>query len=249
MLNGSQELDSALKENGDGTWWRRTSYIGGFVSEEQRRKGGVELDTSPQGYLVEFHTGPGATASPPHFHRSAQFQVIVSGDGRIGKRQVPPVSFQFADPFTPYGPIVVSDDADGIAFFTLRAVGDQGAHIMPGSRDEMEQLAGRNIAVTLPRDVELRNGVQLEQLIELHPDGLAAHALRLGPGERAVGPSAADSGGQFYVVTRGSFEHAGSTYVQNRLLFVEPGEDAPELVAGDEGAEVLVLQFPVNTGA
>ena len=35
--------------------------------------------------------------------------MIVGGDGRMGKKEVEPITFQYADAFTPYGPIVGRD--------------------------------------------------------------------------------------------------------------------------------------------
>ena len=77
---------------------RRRDYIG---------TSGTIAD-GPQGFLVE---RPYAGARiDPHFHDIDQFQVIVAGDGRMGKKAVQPITFQYADAYTPYGPIVADDD-------------------------------------------------------------------------------------------------------------------------------------------
>src|SRR5215470_17255062 len=74
------------------------------------------IANGPQAFLVE---RPYANARiEPHFHDVDQFQVVVAGDGRMGKKPVAPVTFQYADAYTPYGPIVAN--GHGISFFTLR---------------------------------------------------------------------------------------------------------------------------------
>ena len=77
-----------------------------------------ELNQAAQAFLV---VRPFAGARiEPHFHDVDQFQVVVGGDGRIGKKAVRPVTFQYADAFTPYGPIVANEH--GLSFFTLRNI-------------------------------------------------------------------------------------------------------------------------------
>jgi hypothetical protein len=218
----------------DGSFSRVTHYIG-------RR--GVEDATIPDAFLVEYRPAPGCDIRP-HFHRVAQFQVVVGGGGRLGKRPVPPVSFHFADAFTPYGPIVPADEERGIDFFTLRPRTRPGLYWMPGSKDKLEQRAGRNVAAAMPDGPPARGEPRLQALIEPEPDGLAAFACRLEAGERETGPSPAGTGGQFYLVSRGSLQHDGDELPRLSLLFLEPEDRAPTLIAGLEGADVLVMQCP-----
>lgn len=100
-----------------------------------------ELNQSAQAFLV---VRPFAGARiEPHFHDVDQFQVIVDGSGHIGKKAVRPVTFQYADAFTPYGPIVAADR--GLSFFTLRNISSGGFWAMPGNKQSMPGRAGRNI--------------------------------------------------------------------------------------------------------
>ena len=120
--------------------------------KEFQRKGGIgrrhdyigtpgEIEDLPQAFLV---VRPYANARiEPHFHDVDQFQIVVAGDGRIGKKAVRPITFQYADAFTPYGPIVARDD--GISFFTLRNFASGGHWSMPGNKHNMPCRAGRNI--------------------------------------------------------------------------------------------------------
>ena len=164
--------------NEDG-YHRVTAFVGAYEG------GDAEV---PEGFLVEFRPSPGGRIDP-HFHKVAQFQVVVGGDGHLGKRPVPPISFHFADISTPYGPITPADEQAGIDFFTLRARRRPGIWYMPGSKHEMLGRAGRNIAVNVEPQPLPATGVATDTLIEQHDDGLASFRLRLAPGELADGPT------------------------------------------------------------
>jgi hypothetical protein len=159
---------------------------------------------------------------------------------------VPPISFHFADISTPYGPITPVDEKAGIDFFTLRPRRRPGVWYMPGSKQEMTGRAGRNIAINVDPQPAPAGGVETAMLIEQHDDGLAAFRVRLAPGESATGPTTVGTGGQYYLVMDGALERDGVSLPPNSLLFVEPEEDAPDLLAGSAGADVLVMQFPVK---
>src|SRR5271154_5227169 len=61
----------------------------------------------PEAFEIDYTAGPGGTVIAPHFHHVRQFQVVIEGDGaRIGKHSVPPITFHYTDPDSPYGPIV-----------------------------------------------------------------------------------------------------------------------------------------------
>lgn len=198
------------------------------------------ITTNPQGFLVE---RPYANARiDPHFHDVDQFQVVVAGDGRIGKKEVRAVTFQYADAFTPYGPIVARDD--GISFFTLRNVASGGHFSMPGSGHLMPCRAGRNIAAVFEQNyASLSEGeIIFESLMEPQDDGVDAEGIRMGPHARGEGPSN-DGGGQYYLICAGSLLADGKTLSENSLIRVDAGEPTPNLQAGADGANVLVLQF------
>jgi hypothetical protein len=220
----------------DGGFHRVSPFIGSYE--------GGDSDF-PEGYLVEFRPRPGGRIEP-HFHKVAQYQVIVGGDGHLGKHAVSPISFHFADLSTPYGPITPTGAA-GIEFFTLRPARRPGTWHMPGSKHEMLGRAGRNVSVGVEAQPLPERGVSSEVLLDPHADGLASFRLRLGPGEEATGPAPAGSGGQYYVVIAGALQHDGQDLPPRSLLFIGPDEAAPTIAAGSEGADVLVLQFPVKT--
>lgn len=228
-----QDRERQAYETEDGV-----SYVTHYFGPPDRR----ETDEA-SAFLVQYRPHPGH-AIRPHFHKIAQFQVVVEGDGRIGKVPVPPISFQYADPSTPYGPIKPVDDEEGIDFLTLRPAARKGIWFMPGNRHEMSGRAGRNLAATVDQEARLpADGAAAEDLIEAGDDGLAGYALRLAPGavETVAAPPA--SGGQYHLVTRGPLRVEDREVDRLALLFVDVGEQVT-FAAGPDGGEVVVMQFP-----
>ena len=164
----------------------------------------------------------------------------------MGKKEVKPITFQYADAFTPYGPIVGRDD--GISFFTLRAVASGGYFPMPGSKHLMPGRAGRNIAGSfdITREPLPAGEIEREPLMKLEADGTYAEGLRLGAKAMAEGLDT-NAGCQFYLVCAGSLKQDGKTLPPKSLIHVEPGEAAPKLHAGPDGTCVLAMSFPRPT--
>lgn len=199
-----------------------------------------QLSQAAQAFLV-VRRFAGARIEP-HFHDVDQFQVIVEGDGRIGKKAVKPVTFQYADAFTPYGPIIAADH--GLSFFTLRNIASGGFWAMPGNKAEMPGRAGRNIEglFDLAQGVPATGEVSREALMPPQADGVHAVGIRLGPDATAEGIPH-EGKGQFYLVCTGALVADGRELPTHSVLRVEPGDQAITLVAGPEGAQVLALQF------
>lgn len=209
---------------------RRWNYFG--------IQGGVDME--PQGFMVE-RPYPNAVIAP-HFHDVDQFQVVVMGDGRIGKKKVAPITFQYADAFTPYGPIVANQD--GIAFLTLRPVASGGHWGMPGNKDAMRCRAGRNIdgAFNYTESKLAEGDVERRNLMEEQDDGVGAAGLRLGPNTSAEG-FGSNAGGQYYVVCAGALIMDGKEFPELSLLYISPDDATPTFTAGAEGVDLLMLQF------
>jgi hypothetical protein len=223
----------------DGGFHRLTGYLG-----DAR-----ELQDGPQGFLVEHFPGPDAgddttIVSHPHYHRVRQFQLVVHGDRpTFGKRRLDPVAFHYTDPSTPYGPI--SAGKGGVGYFTLRARADVGQYKMPGEKERMLVSPRRNIAVQVPGSGLPSGGADVETLIEPHDDGLASYCLRLAPGAEIAAPSGEGGGGQYHVVVKGSAECDGAQLLERSIGWADAKDPAPSFVAGDGGAEIIVLQFPI----
>ncbi|MDX2158426.1 MAG: hypothetical protein SFW09_18155 [Hyphomicrobiaceae bacterium] len=199
-----------------------------------------QLTQAAQAFLV---VRPFAGARiEPHFHDVDQFQVVVEGDGRIGKKQVRPITFQYADAFTPYGPIIAADR--GLSFFTLRNIASGGFWAMPGNKHEMPGRAGRNIegVFDLEAGVPAVGEVVREILMPPQADGVQAVGIRLGAGARDTGIPH-EGKGQFYLVCTGSLIVDGKALPERSVVRVEPEDAGLVLTAGPEGAQVLALQF------
>jgi hypothetical protein len=198
-----------------------------------------ELTQAAQAFLV---VRPFAGARiEPHFHDVDQFQVIVDGGGRIGKKKVRPITFQYADAFTPYGPIIADER---LSFFTLRNISSGGFWAMPGNKHEMPGRAGRNIegVFELEEDLPAAGEVVREVLMPPQSDGVQAVGLRLGP-SAVTGGIPHEGKGQFYLVCSGSVVVDGKELPDRSVVRVEPDDPGVELRAGRAGAQVLALQF------
>jgi hypothetical protein len=199
-----------------------------------------QLDQAAQAFLV---VRPFAGARiEPHFHDVDQFQIVIEGDGKIGKKAVRPVTFQYADAFTPYGPIVANEH--GLSFFTLRNIASGGFWAMPGNRQHLPGRAGRNIAGSfdLAAGIPAPGETVVEVLMPRQHDGVLGAGFRLGPEARAPGLPA-EGKGQFYLVCAGSIISDDKVLPERSVVRVEPEDPAIELLAGRDGALVLALQF------
>ena len=184
-----------------------------------------------------------------HFHREAEFQVVVAGSGRLGRHEVRPITVHYAGQHTGYGPIEAG--AEGLWYYTLRPAMDPGALFLPDEREQMKRIAKRHLLadpVTIASDHQpsARSIAAEETLIAPQDDGLAAWLLRLPAGARRQAPRHARSGGQFYLVAEGEMLADGRTLRRLDCGFVSADEQGFVIDAGGAGLEVLALQFPDN---
>jgi len=209
--------------------------------------------------------GPQATMSDmnanetivAHFHGTSQFQLFVAGSGTIGKGDpLPPLTVQFKDHHTAYGPVVAGPH--GMTFTALRIRTGNSAPVYldkPGYRDHLRPSKRRNwlapgIGLSIEPVLQHRREASWEPLFagRTIDDELNAHMLRLGAGMAATGPDPARSGGYYLFVANGTLAWAGASLPRWSMVAVEPTENAVEIRAGDKGLEVLVLEFPRDTG-
>ena len=182
---------------------------------------------------------------PPHFHEIVQYQVVVEGNGRIGKHALQPLTVHYTDAYTPYGPIVTSDE--GLAFFTIRPrVDNGGTYFMPQSASRMPRRAGRSMTVhaavggPAPQAFE----VALETLIPTTEDGVQSKLLSLGPSALSQPDGDGPLQDRFLVIVAGSLLHSERAFGLYSCIHVAAGEPSPVLIAGPDGAQVLLIQFP-----
>ena len=204
---------------------------------------------APQAFLIQQDP---QTLIGSHFHEQDQFQVVAEGGGSIGRHPLTPLSVHYASRYTGYGPIV--SGGEGLSYFTFRAVTTPYAHFLPEAREKMRDVPRRNLlgrVATLSGTDALRarSETAVETLIEAQPDGVAAWLERLPPRARGGGVDAAPRSDRFYLVCEGAMSACGLRLPRFATAFVSANERDFSIVAGAEGLEVLVLQFPSNVSA
>jgi hypothetical protein len=194
-----------------------------------------EIPDGPQAFLVEVEG-----EIFPHFHTVDQFQVVIDGGCSIGKHRAEAVAIHYTDRYTPYGPITADDD-ETLSFYTLRAVGDNGSHRMPGSPKPVR--SGRSFTVGSGLTPGEPTGTPgYESVIPDREDGLGAFVIRVAPGCSVDGPPPAGAG-RYHIVVNGSCTVDGQDLGERSIVWSDADEQL-QAVAGDEGAEFAVLQFP-----
>ena len=197
----------------------------------------------PFAVLVEFPNPNGTLLA--HFHDVDQFQIVVQGDGKVGRHPLGKFGIHYTDAFTTYGPIHAG--AEGISFFTIRTERGAPPHYMPQSRGMLsDRKRGREITCQI--SLEHAGGSDaggVRTLIAPHVDGLAASLMDLPAGAGATGFAPGAGAGQYYLVLSGSLQEKGQELPAGSLAFVPPDDEAaPGFSAGTAGARLLYLQLP-----
>jgi hypothetical protein len=204
--------------------------------------------------------GPQATMSElnpsealvPHFHGVTMFQLFIAGSGTLGKNAQPlqPITVQFKDHHTAYGPVVAGPQ--GLSFVALRMrTGDSAPVYLdrPGYREKLKpskrrHLTSAPVGLSIEPVLRFRKEPVWEPLLEQGDDGFAAHVVRLGANMSADGPDPRKAGGYYVFVANGSLMQQDKELALWSMAVVEPNENGFELRAGDRGLEALVLQYP-----
>lgn len=203
--------------------------------------------------------GPQATMSElrphesviPHFHGVSMFQLFIAGSGTIGNqgKELKPLTIQFKDHHTAYGPITAGPQ--GLCFVALRMYTGNSEPVYldkPGYRERLKPSKRRNLTSTqvsfsIAPVMAARTSPEWETLLEAD-DGMHAQVLRLGSDMTVQGPDPKIACGYYVFVGNGSLLHGEQELTQWSMIVVEPTEDSFEIRAGAQGAEVLVLQYP-----
>ena len=245
-----------LVRSGTGEEHWRTEFL---IAQEIS---GDMTQTSPQAFLIEMTPNE---VIQPHFHEVEQFQVFLEGAGQLGRAEgIKPAVVHYTDAYTGYGPITASEQ--GLSYFALRPRKDPGAIYLhkEGYREKLRPSLKRHFTVPVIQSTEpvLANltGPVVEPLFDesnyVLADGLAAHVVRLGPGQDYHGQSPVNTGGQYVIVLQGQVHRSGSMQQAHALgafqpwtvLFVAPTEQAISLRAGETGTEFVMLQFGQRQG-
>lgn len=213
---------------------------------------------------VLFESGPGEVPGPQaflahqdpnwvlgtHFHRTDQFQLVVRGVGTLGKHEIFPFTVHFSSKEAGYGPVVAG--TEGLEYFTLRAVTDQGAYYLPEDRHNMRPgLQKRHFTAHFPQDEDYsthsQGGSGTKAVIERQQGGLAVWTTRVAAGKTASAPTEMEGAGRFHVVIDGAFSMDDVRLPKLACVFTSPDEQPLSLTALDEDSEFVTLQFPVET--
>ncbi len=242
MVKAYNEVEHPRKEralaNGHFAW--RTDFID--------RPEDKSIDT-PMAFLAE---GSAGRVLRTHFHVVDQFQVIYNGYGTLGKHPLTFGAVHFSRAYTPYGPITYSQDK-GLGFITLRAHRDPGAQSLPDNRAVLEQVPDRKPwQITAIPDFNLApgaSGVAMKALEGLKDDrALAGWSVKMNAGAKACTPDPSRGDGQYILVMKGSIVHEATLKKDLAIVWVGKNEGPFEMVAGPEGLEALILNFPVPGG-
>jgi len=188
-----------------------------------------------------------------HFHIVDQFQVFIAGSGTIGRDRVHLVTVHYADHHTGYGPLIATEQ--GLSYLTLRSKTDAGLVYLttPNIREKLRPTKRRHRtseAVALSIEPVLRNRIELtvDTVLEEQPgdDGMNVKVFRLGPNMSTETTDPASGGGQYLIVLNGSLIHEGHVYKPYSLVFLRATDATPTILAGEDGLELMVTQFPVE---
>jgi hypothetical protein len=197
----------------------------------------------PQAFLVE--QDPRFELSS-HYHLQHQFQVIVAGKGALGKHEVTPFTTHYASRESGYGPIVASDE--GLWYFSLRVIPDTTTWVLPEHRDSMTAgLRKRQRYSDAPRaPLERPGATGVDALMPLDEHGCGAWFVRLAPRDSLVLPDAASGAGRYHIVASGSMTIGGESLGPLSISFASSDETEFGLKAGQDGLQVMVVQFPAD---
>jgi hypothetical protein len=198
---------------------------------------------SPNAYLVK--QSPDSVLKA-HFHHASQFQVIVHGNGRIGRHNVEPVTVHYAGQQTAYGPLVAG--SEGLWYLTLRAVTESGAWFMPESAKIADHEIPRNYHITEPQtpstdEVLATGGEVVETELLSEASGLGSWILRIPPHTKLPPLPAFTGNGRYYIVIGGGLVSETKPLPPLSVVWASDEVDI-QLTADAGGAEVLIVQFP-----
>lgn len=202
---------------------------------------------SPHAYFIQ--QSPNSFARS-HFHHNSEFQLIVGGSGRLGRHDVRPFVVHYAGQQTGYGPIVAGEA--GLAYITLRAVTHSGIWYLPDSRAVMDaripkgQVSSAWLAPAGTGSPVMEQGGDVQAVLEPKPSGLAAWRVKTAPGMSLPQTLHANGAGRFYMVAGGSMRIDGRELPELSVVWLSQDDPVLEAVAGAQGADVLVMQFPAN---
>jgi len=177
----------------------------------------------------------------PHFHRTAQFQLLINGKMRFPGYQLEGVSIHYTDHCVPYGPFLPQDNQEmlvaharqgGVAFMKDKAVrkdiNRRGRELHGSAHDApwqpVEECPGARRKVLFGSS----DGPMTEIL------DLLAHAKLA----RTAAPH-----GRYDLVLAGSGSVNGKMLLFKSLRFYQSSDPDASFIAGPQGLRVVVMTF------
>jgi hypothetical protein len=237
VANRGRIMDKS--HDGDVRWY--TWLIG------KRRPQSIE--NHPRGHMTEMDANQTILL---HYHRTDQFQVFGEGSVSVAGKQIPLIALHYSDHHTPFGPL--TSGPFGLRVFALMPQTDPvGIYAHQSGYEEQMKLSKRrsllvpNIILSTVSVLEHRRTVAFDSLFEKDvdtSDGLGAYMLRMGADMKTTGPDPKVTGGQGYLVLKGSLHYIGASYPAWSTLYADASEGPLEISAGARGLEAIVMNFP-----
>jgi hypothetical protein len=196
----------------------------------------------PEALRFRFDPTPSVYA---HMHLTAQFQLMLGGRIHMPRRRLDlgPLDVHYTDHNVPYGPFSVSEGHD------MLVLHPKAGGLMPMSYVDARRsinLPGRLVvgsADAIEWEGSNGAGIRLKELVPAHL-GPEVVLLDFEPG---VGVAFAPPAyGRYEVVIDGHAVMGGRPLGRASFRYIEPNEASDPLVAGPEGAQVMILSFDAD---
>ena len=162
------------------------------------------------------------------------------------------MTIHYAGAYTGYGPLVAG--STGIKYFTIRSVCETGLVPISEAREKMVRGPKRHaqsgpLKIVNGSDLLALDEVSIEASIPLSDDGLGAEVACIPAASPFKLMRHLASEGVFVFVLAGMLDY-GETQLQPwESIFVSAEETEPDLAAGKNGAQILVLHVPRKASA
>lgn len=199
----------------------------------------TDAGAGQQAYLVRQE----APELGAHFHEVDQFQVVVSGEGTLGRDPVGRGVVHYADAYTAYGPIR-TDPAVGLAYLTMRLEPTTGINPMPQEREKRRAAGGGGEHLTCAVDDAVEPGPGARELARTRR-GARVLGLRLPAGAAPDAANLPAAGRGYAVVLAGALRDGARELPAGSVVALDRPSDLAGLAADPAaGAEVAVCLFP-----
>jgi hypothetical protein len=214
------------------------TYITNLIADFRDAKVANHLDGG-HALFAEYEEGHATT----HAHPVDQWQVYVSGVAKLAKKPVHLVTIQYTDAWVPYGPIEVTKE--GFALLALWPRPNDETYEMPKDANTIREHLRHKPRRILFRKLDVidEHIAAAEEATLIQEDAVWARRWRLPVGATLETPDPAQGGGQFFIPLQGSVNYEGQEYPRWSTIYVGPQDHAISLRAGDQGVDLLGVQF------